>query len=183
MKKNLIVLLVVALVSVGLFAVDSVGFDVKTTVEAINLMKITAAEFTGTTAALFASADPYVGNDDAEDGNHYVSGGGSQTITAWLSTLSNRRTGYKVTMSATAMESAPESGAKAYINYTVTVNSQAITTTGATPAASKEIFSTGAQTGITPQSYQISLSVDPDDFAAAVEGDYTGTVTFAWTAT
>lgn len=186
MKKNLIALLIVALVTVGLFAAnpDSVGFNVTTNVSGINLMKITQAAFTGTTENAFTQATAYGGTLN-------VSSSGTQTFSAYISTLSNSRVGYKVTMSATAMKSTEtvgQSSVDAFIHYTVTANSQSVDTSnksGGPGSNGKVVIDTltSGMSGVAPASHQISLTVDKDSFDAAVEGTYTGTVTFTWTTT
>ncbi|MFA5446870.1 MAG: hypothetical protein WC233_01175 [Sphaerochaeta sp.] len=178
MKKNLIALLVVlALVTVGVFAVDNASFDVKTSVAGINEMRLTAAKFTGTTKAAFTSAAGYAGpltiTTNLENENF-----------AYISTLSNSRVGYKVTMSATAMKSTVGS-VDAFIHYTVTAAGESVDTSGADQGPgsdAKVIINTLAgMDAVASQSHAISLDVDPVTFDAAVEGEYTGTVTFTWT--
>lgn len=179
MKKNIIaVLLVIALSTVAAFAATNPAnssFDVKTNVGGINKMKITTAAF------------PANGNPSAFDsaaaftGPLVVSASGAQTFSAYLSTMSNNRVGYKVTMSATAMSSTVSS-ATAYINYTVGVNNKSLTTAGATAVTPVEVITVSSLTGLASQSHQISLSVDATSFDAAVEGSYSGTVTFTYTA-
>lgn len=71
MMKRFITGLLILIVGIGgVFAVDPVGFDVYTEVTGINLMKITTAEFTGTTKSAFTAAEVYEGNDTK--GNHKV---------------------------------------------------------------------------------------------------------------
>ncbi len=193
MKKNLIAILIIALVSVGLFADDPVtppatpadaSFNVTTTVAGINLMKITQAAFSGTTKDAFTGANAYAGELK-------VTTSGPQTFDAYISTLSNSRAGYKVTMSATAMKSTVtvgQSSVDALIHYTVTANSQSVDTSGKSggPGAGEKVIIntlTGGLGGVAPASHQISLTVDKDTFDAAVEGSYSGTVTFTWTTT
>jgi hypothetical protein len=97
--------------------------------------------------------------------------------------MSNNRAGYKVTMTATAMKSTLQDQADAYINYTVTVNSKTITTTDATSnPASQDVITVASLAGLSSQSHAITLSVDQTSFEAAVQGSYTGTVTFTYTA-
>ncbi len=184
MKKNLVaLLLVLAVVSVGLFAVPSdpgdVSFKVKTTVEPLNMMKLTVAQFTGTTATALTGADEL-----AE--YHIVSASGAQgSFSGWISTLSNHRLGYKVDMTATAMKSQYEpggtSGEAAYINYTVKVDnseSKKIVTNGATVLDAVTVIDVGPLTEVASQSLKITLDVDAVSFAAAVEGVYIGEVSF-----
>ena len=178
MKKNIIaVLLVIALSTAAAFAATNPpasSFDVQTSVSGINKMKITAAAFSGTTPSSFDSATAYAGPLG-------VTASGAQTFSAYLSTMSNNRVGYKVTMGATAMSSTVSS-ATAYINYTVGVNSKSLTTAGATVVTPVEVITVSSLTGLASQSHAISLSVDSVSFDAAVEGSYSGTVTFTYTA-
>lgn len=107
MKKNLVaLLLVLAVVSVGLFAGPTVAektFQLSTTISAINQMKFTAGsvstrqEFLGDTKDL--SGGVAVGNG-AEDVVKVVD---EETFydVAYISTMSNYRKGFYVTMSAT----------------------------------------------------------------------------------
>lgn len=180
MKKNIIAaLLILVLASFGVYAADPSpsSFDVTTTVAGINLMKLTTAEFTQTSPGQFASATAYTGPLT-------ISTYGSQTFSAWLSTMSNSRSGYKVTMTATAMKSSVQDQADAYINYTVTVNTKSITTNNASSTpASVDVITVTSLTGLAKQSHQIALTVDQTSFEAALEGSYSGTVTFTYTTT
>jgi hypothetical protein len=185
MKKNLVaLLLVLAVVSVGVFAAptnpDPASFNVTTTVTGINLMKITKAQYnpSNPNPTNFGSAEAY-------GGTHSVSAGGTQVINAWISTLSNSRKGYKVTMGATAMKSSLEGASDTYINYTVKVdnnNDKKITTNNATLVTPVTVIQHDSLQGPTATSLQISLEVNEGEFNTAVEGVYTGTVTFTYSA-
>ena len=113
-----------------------------------------------------------------------ISTSGSQGTVAHMATISNKRTGYKVTMSATAMKSTVGS-ATSYIDYTVSCGNQSIVTKGAlaptvTGTAVDTVTSLSVLTG---KSMPITLSIDKPTFDAAVSGSYTGTVTFTFSAT
>jgi len=71
----------------------------------------------------------------------------------------------------------------AYIDYTVTVNSVALTTTGSTAVTGVEILNIASLAAIATESHAVALSVDATTFDAAVAGSYTGTVTFTYAAT
>jgi hypothetical protein len=181
MKKNLIALLVIALVSVGLFAVDpTAGFDVTASVGATNEIKVT--KIAVTTAAAFDLATNAFGS------SHTVTAGGPQTgLAAYVSTKSNNRGGYTISMSATSMKSGAQGETPAYINYTVSVTAgsevSSITTTSGTTAASKTDFITvSSLNALTVQSYLIELSVNATEFTNAVEGEYSGNITFTFSA-
>ena len=191
MKKNLVaLLLVLAVVSVGLFATpldnSDESFTVTTTVSGINKMIISTGKYVTNPANVATFEDLVAFN------NLSVAAGGSQGhegVVAYISTLSNYRKGYKVTMTATAMKCAEPvgGGAAGYINYTVTVDGnsakQIITNSNDLPGEGVVVIDTGVLTnGLAAVSLPIALTVDAGEFNAAVQGSYTGTVTFEWTA-
>jgi len=188
MKKKLVaLLLVLAVVSVGLFAnsnqdTDPKTFEVKTVVQGINMMRISDAQYTQDppTPTTFKALNPV--------SLHTVTAGGSQSDgdpIAWISTISNSRVGYKVNMTATAMKSSV-SGVNAYINYTVTVGGKSITTTGNdthnNPVTVIDTKTSGLA-GLNAVSLGITMIVNEGQFASAVEGTYTGEVKFEWSTT
>ena len=138
-------------------------------------MKITAAKYTSTTPSNFDSAAAFTGPLG-------VTTSGTQTFNAWLSTMSNNRTGYTVSMSATAMKSTVSGQADSYINYTVTVNTKSITTNKGTAVSPVDVITVTSLSALAVQSHKIALSVDQTTFNAAVQGSYSGTVTFTYTA-
>jgi len=175
MKKNFVaVLLVIALSTFAVYAVDDASFQVETSVAGINMMKLTQASFNGNKAALEGAA--------AYTGPLEVAASGVQTFDAYLSTLSNNRKGYTVSMTATAMASEVSGQATSYIDYTVQVNGVSIETDGANVVAGKTVIDQLAMAGLASQSHKISLTVDSTTFDVAVEGDYEGTVTFIYAA-
>lgn len=176
MKKFFVTaILALALAGVALYADPITStFDVQATVQGINKMKITAAKFTGTAPGQFDSATAFTGPLG-------ITAPGSQTFSAYLSAMSNNRKGYTVSMSATPMKSSITGLADAYINYTVTVNNKSITTTGSQPASDVDVITVSSLTGLSVQSHKIALSVDSGTFNAAVQGQYSGTVTFTYT--
>jgi len=175
MKKTLVAILVLALASLAaLSAVDS--FDVDTEVEGVSKMKITTCRYSSTIPEDLEGADSF--------GSLDVVAAGSQNFSAWLSTMSNNRTGYTVSMSATAMKNTNPNQAEAYINYTVSVDNKAITTNNTTSSpTSIDVITVTDLTELTVASSQIALTVDPTTFSAAIEGSYAGTVTFTFAAT
>jgi hypothetical protein len=178
MKKLISAILVLALASFAIFG-DTDFFEVETKVEGVNMMKITAGQYNPTTP----TPEGFEGVD-AFEGPLVINAAGEQSFTAYLSTLSNNRTGYTVSMTATAMKSSITSQADAYINYTVTVNSKSITTNNTTSnPTSVDVITVTGLTALAKESHQIFLSVDPTTFNSAVEGSYSGTVTFTYTTT
>lgn len=179
MKKLISAILVLALASFAIFA-DTDFFEVETKVEGVNMMKITAGQYNPTTP----TPEGFEGVD-AFEGPLVINAAGDQSFNAYLSTLSNNRTGYTVSMTATAMKSSITSQADAYINYTVTVQGGGSITTNNTTSSptSVDVITVASLTELTAQSRKISLTVDPTTFNSAVEGSYSGTVTFTYTAT
>jgi len=174
MKKTFITILLVLLFVVApMFAVTD-SFDVTTTVSDVGLIKVTTAASTTATATAFNALTAY--------GDLAITTSGAQTFTAFMSTISNSRTGYTVTMDANPMLSTV-STVDAYIDYTVTVNSVVLTTTGSTAVAGVEILNIASLAAIATESHAVALSVDATTFDAAVAGSYTGTVTFTYAAT
>ena len=176
MRKTCIaILLVILFVGAPIFAATD-SFDVITTVAALGKIKITEEDVgvAPHTEAAFDLLDEF---DELA-----ISSSGNQTFTAYLSTISNSRSGYTVAMDATSMMS-PGSPANSYIDYTVTVNSIGLTTTGATAVTGVNILTVASLLGIEAQSHAIALSIDATTYAAAVSGTYTGTVTFTYAAT
>ncbi|MBI9095544.1 MAG: hypothetical protein JEY71_11730 [Sphaerochaeta sp.] len=174
MKKTFItILLVLLFVAVPMFAVTD-SFNVSTTVAGIGMIKVTTVASTIPNVGAFNALEAY--------GDLVIISSGAQIFTAYLSTLSNSRSGYTVTMDATPMKSTVLAG-NSYIDYTVTVNSVALTTTGSTAVTGVEILNVASLTGIDTESHAVALSVDATTFDAAVAGSYTGTVTFTYAAT
>ncbi|MDD4573909.1 MAG: hypothetical protein PHR69_06815 [Sphaerochaeta sp.] len=174
MKKIFIIILLVSLFLITpIFAVTD-SFNVTTTVADIGLIKVTEAVSSVATVTAFNALTAY--------GDLGISSSGAQSFTAYMSTISNSRSGYTVDMDATAMVS-PGSPAASYIDYTVTVNLISLTTDKATPVAGETVLTVTSLAGIATQSKPITLSIDSTTFDAAVSGSYTGTVTFTYTAT
>ena len=174
MKKTIIATLLILLIaSASIFAVAD-SFNVTTTVGEIGLMKVSSAEITGNTSLAYTNSGDFT--------ELVIENSGAQTFEAYLTTLSNKRSGYEVTMKATPMTSAATP--TTYIDYTVGCGTGTITTTGATtPATAVTIIDIASLTELTGASKAITLSVDSATFEAAVSGSYTGTVTFNYTAT
>ena len=174
MKNLITALLLVALVtSVSLFAATDASLDPHATIEGINFMKLTESEFAPSVASRSAY-DSATANattetvDDAED---------TGTI-AWLSILSNNRTGFTVGISATPLKS-PNTANTYKIDYKISCGSAYVFTNGAPSAPS---ITVSTITGLSAFSYAVSADLDDAQFAAALEDTYTGTVTFTYTA-
>ena len=169
MKKNIIaLLLVLAVVSFGVFAAPSPAtFTVTTTVNDNSFMGVTEETY-GTLG---------VGGEYTAFENLGVTASGEQTFEAYITSYSNHPAGYTLSMSATAMSNTTNA---AVIHYTVGANSKSYDTETNTTAV--DLFTTSALTAITGSSHELSLTVDADSFDAATTGSYTGTVTFTYTA-
>ncbi|MDY0289706.1 MAG: hypothetical protein RBR15_12845 [Sphaerochaeta sp.] len=175
MKKTFFAtLLILIIATTSAFAVKD-SFDVTTKIEGIGLMKVSALEIKDSTAQAYADAKEF--------GNLGISTSGDQSFFAYLTTLSNNRSGFEVTMLATPMTSTVGS-ATSYIDYTVECGLDKITTAGATTTTTAvKIIDVDSLAALTGDSQQIRLSVDKTTFDAAVSGEYVGTVTFNYKAT
>lgn len=173
MKKLTTLLIVLTLATGGIFAAEA-SFDITTTVAPINGMKVTVAEFTGSTLEAL--------NNAAGVSSYTVTKSGLQTgFSGWISVISNNREGYKVTMSATAMTSTVGTTTN-YIDYTVFLGTKEFTTNGAETVSPVEVLKVDSLTSMAAASREIMLDIDPTSFNNAVEGQYTGTVTFTFQA-
>ena len=179
MKKSIIaLLLVLAVVSFGVFA-DSTpkSFEVKTTIDAVNDMKLVTASVS--TPAGYGEAAGFTGQV-TYDGTDY-------TDFPYIAAMSNNRAGFTVALTAKAMESGNATGTKTYIGYTVTAGESSVvvaaadTTTVKADANEKFVISSGTLNVLTAKSEQVSIAVNATEYAAAVDGTYTGTIylTFA----
>jgi len=183
MKKNLIVLLIVTLLTGGLFAdvPENTSFDVTTTVAGIDEMGITKTEMT------LANFDITTGNlfttlTIGGTGGSALATDGAVSFDAYLSTRSNNRSGYTVKVSATPMVPEAVGQTTPTINYTVSVaGTEAGSYSTADPGDPAPVITITSleETGV--QSRKISLTVNMADYNAAVQGSYTGTVTFVYT--
>jgi hypothetical protein len=174
MKKNIVALLLVALVaSVSLFAVADADLNLSTTINGINYMKLTEAEFKPSTASTSAY-NLATANATTET----VSSAADTGTIAWLSILTNKRTGFTVDISATALKSST-TGNNYVIDYKITCGSAYVYTNGAPSAPSITVSSI---TGLSAFSYAVSADLDDTQYAAALEDTYTGTVKFTYTA-
>ena len=178
MKKNLIALLIVALVSVGLFADPITStFNVKTSVKSINEMKLTVA----------ALASPYPTTLENETGFSAPvvinSSGVTVAFTAYISALSNNQAGFTVTMSATPMSTTSTTNGNPHlIDYTVDAGGITYKTRSTIDPVTVIDETTDGLTALTGVSKALSISVDTATFNAAIEDNYEGTVTFTYTA-
>ena len=176
MKKTILTtLLILATVTFSIFATPVTdNFTVTTNISEIGNIKIVSSGTVPTDNA-FTGLSEFT--------NLPISSSGDKGTVAYMATISNKRTGYTVTMGATAMASVVSGQTTSYINYTVGCNTKSITTNGATVIPVVEVLSVTSLTAITGASNAITLSVDDTTFAAAVSGSYTGTVTFNFSAT
>lgn len=175
MKKTFIAtLLILIIATTSAFAVQD-SFDVTTKIEGIGLMKVSKLAIVSNTSQAYADSGAF--------GDLGISTSGDQSFSAYLTTLSNNRSGFEVTMLATPMTSTVGS-ATSYIDYTVECGLDKITTAGtSTTLTAVKIIDVNSLAALTGDSKQIKLSVDKDTFDAAVSGEYLGTVTFNYKAT
>lgn len=174
MRRTLLATLLLLLIaSTSLFAVED-SFTVTTGITLIGYMKVSSAAIAANTVTAYTNS----GSFDTLG----ISTSGTQDFSAYMTTLCNNRTGYEVTMTATAMSST-QGSSTTYIDYTVGCGTGSITTNGAAVIEPVTIVDIGTLDVLTGNSEAITLSVDADTFNAAVAGDYAGTVTFSFNAT
>lgn len=174
MKKTTIaILLILAMVVTSLFAVTD-DFTVTTTVSELGLIKVSKTAIAESTLSAYNGLEDYT--------TLAINSAGSQSFNAYMTTLSNKRTGYNVKLSATAMTSSVGT-TTSYINYTVGANGVTVTTNGAAVVTPETVVTVSNLTAISGVSLPITLSVEETSFNAAVSGSYVGTVTFTFTAT
>jgi hypothetical protein len=176
MKKKIIALVLVTLIaSFGLFAAlpSPADLNLSTTISGINLMKLTEATFNPSPASVSA-----FNTATANATTETVSSAADTGTIAYLSILTNKRTGFTVTMTADAL--AGENVDNEYlINYVVTAGTATYNTTGGTGA--NTIVVNSGITGLSAFSYAISVDLNDAEYDAALEDTYTGDVTFTYT--
>ena len=185
-KRLLFLVLFLAMTAALIFAGNPAPskFDVETEIKGINLMKITEKRLpVELSSTEFLSAKPFIGPVTVG------SDGQVEAFSAHLSTLSNNRKGYTVTMKATAMKSTIDD-IDAYIDYRVYCGDPAggtdtphITTNGPTSDPEEiEVIFVKKLKRLECRSEPIAIFINSTTFDAAVEGHYRGTVTFTYKA-
>jgi len=188
MKKKLVaLLLVLAVVSVGLFAAleDTKEFVVKTDVSSQHHMKFTNKKVTsyGDFGKASNAADLSGGVEFTDGGTYGIDG--EYYYVAHISTASNHRAGYYVKMTATAMKHTNPSLSNNYINYTIVLDREegaplSATTNNATDGVIAKAIEVASQSGMQVQSKKIEVQIDTVSYIAAADGLHTGTVTFEY---
>ncbi|WP_320128304.1 hypothetical protein [uncultured Sphaerochaeta sp.] len=178
MKKNIIAILLATFIipSFALFAALPAPSDLYllTSISGINLMKITESQFNPSTPSVYA-----FNNATANPTNETVSTDTDGDTIAWLSILTNRRTGFTVEMTATPLVSADTENTYE-INYIATVGSATYNTSDET--GTNSITEDSGIAGLSAFSYAIAVDLDDNEFAMALADTYTGTITFTYTA-
>ena len=179
MKKNLITLLVVALVAVGLFAADppATTFDVSTTIAGVSNLKLgaTTTAVPTTVAGFNTDVTADTSSFGVTDAN-YASANTVRSIFAY----SNNRTGYTISLAAKAMKGAASG---TYINFTVEAGGASVLTENndtyksATNPVKQETFLSGLSFSKT----DIEITVTATDYVNAVTDTYTGTIQVSMT--
>ncbi|MGE4454836.1 MAG: hypothetical protein AB7D92_09915 [Sphaerochaeta sp.] len=185
MKKTIAILLVLVIGMAGVFAVDPADLFVKTTVFAINEMKITNSSASPTwtvnaqTGVIDASSSTHDTASNAATVNTSVAD--AQTV-GYLHTRTNNRLGITVNISASALEYSIDDGSGGStlidtINYTVSGGTTDYDTSvggNAVEYMSIDSTSTGLRTGDV-KTVQVTLE---DDAEIKTAGDYVGNIVF-----
>lgn len=175
--KKILILILSLFMMVGLFA-DPItdSFTVTTTIGSINNMKVTEED---------VSTKAWSSLKDFTNFGVTSSNLNTGAAIAYLTTQSNNRKGYKISISATAMANTVLTGHDiTYINYTVYLgdDTDGLPTNNGTTATKADVVTVSGLTTKTEVSYPIKIQVDSSQFAAAVDGSYSGTVTFNYVA-
>ncbi len=177
MGKGLFVCFLIATLGFSLLAATSADqLDLATVVAEIGLMKITSAPVSSGAPSALTNY-----NNAPELTTYGVTGSGDNGVIAYVTTLSNKRAGYYITVFATAMASGTSPNIS-YINYKITCPNGYYETANATVPPAITIIDVSNLTVISASSVPISLYVEPTSFNAAVAGSYEGKVTFTFTA-
>lgn len=179
MKKSILAVLLILTVSTfAAFAVtDSGTLNVATAVQGVNLIGVFAS---GTAAPTGNAAGDWTGTYSAPTVNS-----ATETAVGVVHTRSNNRTGYSVTMTAGPLSSSGTTtvylgyNAKAYDGATLAGTSTYDATGTTASGTAATIISTGNLNGITTTSRDIKIEIP--NYATALEGNYTGTITFNYT--
>jgi hypothetical protein len=176
MKKKITAILLVAIIaSFGLFATapSPADLNLSTTISGINLMKLTEATFNPSPASVSA-----FNTATANATTETVSSAADTGTIAYLSILTNKRTGFTVTMVADALAS--ETVDNNYsINYVVTAGTATYDTSDG--SGTNTIIVNSDITGLKAFSYAVSVDLNDAEYDAALEDTYKGAVTFTYT--
>ena len=183
MRKNLITALLLTIAfTLPIAAADapSAAFTVSASVSAISDMRITNIQVNeetfGDSGNIFSGSVAIVGSGDGQN----MDGAGNVTFSAYISAISNNPAGYTIEMSATPLTSAGTPPAT--INYIVSVIDAATSTADSydtkSDSAAVEVITAESLSALGVESLPISVQVYRSEFDSAVQGTYTGTVTF-----
>lgn len=157
-------------VTASLFATPDASLNLSAKISGVNMMKLTASSFTPNIPSIeaFNSA---AANDDEE----VITSSKEVEDIAWLSILTNKRTGFSIYISATQLENAE----KDYkIDYKISMNKTYMYASKPTSLPFVDVKS--GITGLSAFSYPISIDINDAQYAAALEDTYKGTVTFTY---
>lgn len=169
--KKLLSILLVLLAATTLFAANDASLGLATTITGTYEMKISQAS--ALTLATFAAG-----------GTSSLSSLTSTAVTdLFVNIKTNKRNSIKINVSAPNLKSAGTTYEMVYVVTPsaavtgVTVGS-AITSATTPSAAELLTFAVNNDTGLRVLSHGFGIDLDDEDYANAVEGDYTATITF-----
>jgi hypothetical protein len=179
MKKKLIaILIVLALVSTGVFAANagdaaSALFKIQTQIEGLSLVSLTKGEISAQTVGAWNNAH----GEENNLAGKTISIDDYTVTDPYVNILNNTKNGVYLRVSAEKMGSADNANLYT-IGYTLTVNSKSHTAGSGTPTEIYKPAETAASNGVIKI---ISSKIDLDvtgDLDSAPEDTYTGTITF-----
>jgi hypothetical protein len=168
--KKLLSILLVLLAATTLFAADA-SLGLATTITGTYEMKISQAS--ALTLSTFAAG-----------GTSSLSSLTSTAVTdLFVNIKTNKRNSIKINVTAPNLKSAGTTYEMVYVvtpSAAVTGVTVASAITSATTPSAAELltFATNSNTGLRVLSHGFGIDLDDEDYANAVEGDYTATITF-----
>lgn len=170
MKKNILIILAVLLASsfATLAAVDGTSSDalnVNTAIQGQNEILVSTSALSISTWASNSYTERTITSTEV----------GNSTSVGYVNVKSNNRSGYELAVTATPLASGSFT-----IDYALAVGDADYDTASTTNAGNK--ITVTSLTGLTVTPYEILVTVDSSDYANQPSGDYSGDITFNYTA-
>jgi len=170
MKKNILIILAVLLASsfATLAAVGETSSDalnVNTAIQGQNEILVSTSALSISTWASNSYTERTITSTEV----------GNSTSVGYVNVKSNNRSGYELAVTATPLTSGAFT-----IDYALAVGSAGFDTASTTNAGNK--ITVTSLTGLTVTPYEILVTVDKNDYDNQPSGDYSGDITFNYTA-
>lgn len=161
---------------------NPVSFTIQVGVPGIGIMKLTEEALEANTVAKFLAADLHTGKAT------YNSSNNTFLNVPYIAVMSTHRSGFKITMGATALKCVVSDTHTEYVGYTVTAGSASVTVAKTDTDTEKKdlinsVISSGPITTADVQCEQIFITINEAEYNEAIQGTYEGTVKFYYTVT